>query len=95
MQGTLEALGVNLAQHSFYVTSMGQFEAIIGLPWLQKIAASIDWARGLLSLRNSRGNPCLTTASIASADPGIPPEYADYAGLFDKKAADVLLAHQE
>ena len=41
------------------------------------------------------GDPCLTTASIAAAGPGIPPEYADYAGLFDKKAANVLPAHQE
>ena len=59
------------------------------------MALSIDWAQGLLLLRSSRGDPCLTIASVALADLGIPPEYANYAGPFDKKAADVLPAHQE
>ena len=59
------------------------------------MAPSIDWVRGLLLLKSSRENPCLTTASVASADPEILTEYADYAGLFDKEAADVLPAHQE
>ena len=95
MPGTLGALGVNLAKHSFYVALTGQFEAIVRLSWLQKMALSINWAWGLLSLRNSQGDPSTTAASITSADPGIPPEYADYADLFDKEAADVLPAHQE
>ena len=34
-------------------------------------------------------------ASIASAGPGIPPNYADYTGLFNKETANILLAHQE
>ena len=55
--GTLGALGVNLAKHSFYVAPTGQFEAIVGLPWLQKMALSINWARGLLLLRNSWETP--------------------------------------
>ena len=37
----------------------------------------------------------MITASVAFAGPGIPLEYADYTGLFDKEAADVLPAHQE
>ena len=44
--GTLGALGVNLAKHSFYVAPTGQFEAIVGLLWLQKMAPSINWAQG-------------------------------------------------
>ena len=59
------------------------------------MAPSIVWAWGLLLLKSNKGDPCLTTASIASADSGILSEYADYAGLFDKEAADVLPAHQE
>ena len=93
--GTLAALGVNLSKHSFYIALTGQFEAIVGLPRLQKIALSIDWSQGLLLLRNSRRYPYLTTASVASADSKISPEYADYASLFNKKAADVPPAHQE
>ena len=93
--GTLKALGVNLAKQSFYVAPTGQFEALVGLPWLQRIALSIDWVRGLLLLRSSKGDPCIATASTTSADPAIPPEYADYADLFNKEAADALPAHQE
>ena len=93
--GTLTALKVGLAKHSFYVAPTGQFKAIVRLPWLQKMAPSIDWARGLLLLQNSRGDPCAITSSVAFAGPGIPQEYADYAGLFNKKAANLLPAHQE
>ena len=81
--GTLKALGVNLAKHSFYVALTRQFEAIVRLLWLQKMALSINWARGLL-LRNSRGDFCITAASVASADPAIPLEYVDYANHFNK-----------
>ena len=95
MPGTLRALGVDLAKHSFYVVPTGQFEAMVGLPWLQKIAPAIDWAWGLLLLKSSKGGPNITTTSVASAGPGVPPEYANYADLFDKEAADVLPAHQE
>ena len=59
------------------------------------MAPLINWAQGLLLLRNSQGDPRTTAASVTSADPGIPPEYADYADLFNKKVADVLPAHQE
>ena len=59
------------------------------------MAPSIDWARGLLLLRSIKGDPNITMASIASAGPGIPPDYTDSADLFDKEAADVLPAHQE
>ena len=93
--GTLGVWGVNLAKHSFYVAMTGHFKAIMRLSWLQNMALSINWARGLLSLRNNRGDPGTTAASVTSADPGILPEYADYADLFDKKTADVLPAHQE
>ena len=93
--GTLSALGVNLAKHSFYVTSTGQFETIVGLSWLQKMAPSINWAQGLLSLRNSWRDPGTTATSVTSANLEILLEYADYADLFDKKAAVVLPAHQE
>ena len=55
----------------------------------------MDWAWGLLLLKSNRGDPGLTTASVAFTDSEILPEYADYAGLFDKEAADVLPAHQE
>ena len=94
MPGTLSALGVDLIKHSFYVALTGQFEALVGLPRLQKIALSIDWSQGLLLLRSSKRDPSITTASVACASPGIPPEYAHYADLFDKEAADVLLVHQ-
>ena len=50
---------------------------------------------GLAIVEKQQGDPCLITASVASADPRIPPEYADYAGLFDKETVDVLPAHQE
>ena len=53
--GTLKALGVNLAKQSFYVAPTGQFEALVGHLWLQRMAPSIDWAQGLLLLRSSRG----------------------------------------
>ena len=95
MPGTLRALGVNLAKYSLYVALMGQFEALVGLSWLQKMAPAIDWAQGLLLLKSSKGGLKITTASVASAGSRIPPEYTDYADLFDKKAADVLPAHQE
>ena len=95
MPGTLRALGVDLAKHSFYVALTRQFKAFVGLPWLQKMAPAIDWAWGLLLLRSSKGGPNITTASVASASPRIPPEYTNYADLFNKEAADVLLAHQE
>ena len=55
--GTLEALGVDLARHSFYVALTRQFEAIVRLSWLQNMAPSIDWAQGSLLLRSSRGDP--------------------------------------
>ena len=42
MPGTLEALRVDLARHSFYVAPTRQFEAIVVLSWLQKMASSID-----------------------------------------------------
>ena len=42
MLGTLRALGVNLAKHSFYVALTGQFEELVELPWLQKMAPAID-----------------------------------------------------
>ena len=95
MPGTLRALGVDLAKHSFYVAPTRQFEALVGLSWLQKTAPAINWARDLLLLKSSKGGPNITMASVASAGPGIPPEYADYADLFDKETADVLPAHQE
>ena len=95
MPGTLRALGVDLAKHSFYIAPTGQFEALVGLLWLQKIAPAINWAQGLLLLRSSKGGPNIITASVASAGLGIPLKYADYADLFNKEAADVLLAHQE
>ena len=95
MPGTLRVLGVDLAKHSFYVAATGQFEALVRLSCLQKMAPAIDWAWGLLLLRSSKGGPNITTASVASAGPGIPLEYVDYADLFDKEAADVLPAHQE
>ena len=93
--GNLGALGVNLTRHSFYVALTGQFEAIVGLPWLQKMAPSIDWAQGLLLLRSSKGDPCTTAATTGLADPGIPSKYADYTNLFNKEAANALPAHQE
>ena len=67
----------------------------MGLLWLQKMAPAIEWARGLLLLMNSKRDPCITAASVASADPTIQLEYADYADLFHKKTADVLPAYQE
>ena len=84
-----------MVRHSLYIALTGQFDAIVRLSWLQKMALSIDWAWGLLMLQNCKGNPCATTASVASAGSGIPPKYADYAGLFNKKTADVLPAHQK
>ena len=50
---------------------------------------------GSAIVKKQPGDPSTTAASVISADHGIPPEYANYADLFDKKAADVLPAHQE
>ena len=95
MPGTLRALGVDLAKHSFYIAPTRQFEALVGLPWPQKMALTIDWAWGLLLLSSNKGGSNRTTASVASASFKILLEYADYVDLFDKETADVLPAHQE
>ena len=42
MPRTLTALWVDLAKHSFYIALTRQFEAIVGLSWLQKMAPLID-----------------------------------------------------
>ena len=95
MPGNLEALGMNLTKQRFYIAPTGQFEAIVRLPGLQRMASSINWARGLLLLRSSKGDLCPTAATAGPVDPRIPQEYADYANLFNKKTADALPAHQE
>ena len=59
------------------------------------MAPSINWARGLLLFRSSKGDPCITAATAGPADPGIPLQYADYADLFNKEIADMLPVHQE
>ena len=92
MLGTLRAQEVDLAKHSFYIAPTGQFEALVWLPWLHKMALAIDWTWGL---RSNNGGPNITISSVVSVGPGIPPEYADYADLFDKKVADALPVHQE
>ena len=95
MPGTLSALGIDLTKHSFYIASIRQFEALVGLSWLEKMTLSLDWAQGLLLLKSSKGDPSTTMASVTFAGSGIPSEYADYMDLFDKEAANVLPAHQE
>ena len=46
-------------------------------------------------MKSSKADSCLTTASVASTDPGILLKYADHVSLFNKEAADVLPVHQE
>ena len=50
---------------------------------------------GFAIVKKQPGDPGTTVASVTSTDLGMPPEYADYADLFDKEAANVLPAHQE
>ena len=74
---------------------MGQFAAIVGLPWLQKNGTINRLGAGLVVVEKQQEGPFKTTATVSFADPGIPPEYVNYADLFNKKASDELPAHQE
>ena len=50
---------------------------------------------GLAVDENQQGGPCTTAATVGFADPQILSKYANYADLFNKKTAYMLLEHQE